>query len=317
MDSIPPRHEGDLELHHLKILHVLLAERSLTKAANSLDLTQPAISKTLARLRTHFGDPLFVRVGMRMEPTPRAMQLAEPVKAILDRLRELKATDEAFDPARSGRTFSLFMIDAAVVELLPPLLNHLRDVAPNVHVQAVRAEVQNLALWMESGLVDFAIGSFASLEQGIRRHPLWVETFASVVRGDHPRKAALLATEGFAREKHALVSAAGTGHGAGIAEKLLEDVIPPLNIVCRVPMFSAAALVARHSDCVATLPRTVAGTMAKDLGLHLFDCPVALPSLEIAQYWHERYHRDPGNRWMREVIRGLFARPQPAPARRA
>lgn len=308
MDTIPSRHEGELELHHLKILHALLAERSLTRAAMTLDLTQPAVSKTLARLRSFFGDPLFVRVGMRMEPTPKAMELAEPVKAILDRMRELRSGHETFDPATSERTFSLFMMDAAVVEMLPPLLNRLRDDAPDVHVQAVRCEVQNLGVWLESGLVDFAIGSFPVLEQGIRRHPLWVETFASVVRKDHPRKKALVTAEGFAHEKHALVSGAGTGHVYQNAEKLLEDVIPPRNIVCRVPMFSAAALVARHSDCVATLPRTVAGTMAQDLGLHLFDCPVALPAMEIAQYWHERYHRDRGNRWLREVLRELFVR---------
>jgi len=315
MDTIPSRHEGgELELHHLKILHVLLAERSLTRAAGALDLTQPAISKTLARLRTYFGDPLFVRVGMRMEPTPKAVELAEPVKAILDRMRELKSGQQAFDPATSERTFSLSMIDAAVVQLLPPLLNHLRDHAPSVRVHAVRCEVQNLDLWLESGLVDFALGAFPSLEQDIRRHPLWVEDFASLVRDDHPRKESLRTLDAFTRENHALVSAAGTGHGYHAVEKMLEEVVPARNIVCRVPMFSAAALVAKHSDCVATLPRTVAGTMARDLSLHLFDCPVALPRVEIAEYWHERYHRDPGNRWLREVMRELFVRSGPPAA---
>jgi len=309
MDTIPPRHEGELDLHHVKILHVLLAERSLTRAAACLDLTQPAISKTLARLRTYFGDPLFVRVGMRMEPTPKALELAVPVKAVLDQMRELRSGHEAFDPAKSERTFSLVMVDAAVVQMLPPLLNHLRDHAPGVHVQAVRCEVQTIDLWLESGLADLAIGAFPALVQGIRRHPLWLETFVSVVRDDHPRKAQLTSREVFVQEKHALVSAAGTGHGYQSAEKILEEVIPARNIVCRVPMFSAAALVAKHSDCVATLPRTVGTTMAKDLSLHLFDCPIRLPDMEIGQYWHERYHRDPGNRWLREVVRGLFARP--------
>jgi DNA-binding transcriptional LysR family regulator len=308
MDTIPSRHEGELDLHHLRILHVLLAERSLTKAANSLDLTQPAISKTLARLRTYFGDPLFVRVGMKMEPTPKAMELAEPVKGILDRMRDLKSGHESFDPATSERTFSLFMIDAAVVEMLPPLLNRLRDVAPGVRVQAVRTEVQNLELWLESGLVDFAIGSFPSLQQGVRRHPLWTESFASVVRSDHPRRESLSSLGAFLTENHALVSGVGTGHEYLSAERLLEDAIPPRNIVCRLPMFSAAAHIARHSDCVATLPRTVAETIAHDLGLFLFDCPIALPKMEIAHYWHERYHRDAGNRWLREVIRDLFLR---------
>ena len=175
--------------------------------------------------------------------------------------------------------------------------------------RSVRCELQTLDLWLESGLADLAIGAFPSLEQGIHRHPLWLETFASVVRADHPRKAQLTALEEFVREKHALVASAGTGHGYQSIEKILEEAIPPRNIVCRVPMFSAAALVARHSDCVATLPRTVCTTMAKDLSLHLFDCPIRLPGMEIAQYWHERYHRDPGNRWLREVTRELFARP--------
>jgi DNA-binding transcriptional LysR family regulator len=309
METIPSRHEGELDLHHLRILHVLLAERSLTKAATSLDLTQPAISKTLARLRTYFGDPLFVRVGMRMEPTPKAIELAGPVKAVLDQMRELRRGYETFDPATSERTFSIVMLDAAVVQMLPPLLNHLNTIAPGVHVQAVRCEVQNLEIWLESGLADFAIGAFPKLEQGIRRRPLWMESFISVVREGHPRADRLSASEAFLREKHALVSALGTGHGYQAAERILEDVIPARNIVCRVPIFSAAALVAKRSDCVATLPRTVGTTMAADLGLHPFECPVALPGMEIAQYWHERYHRDPGNRWLREVISELFVRP--------
>jgi DNA-binding transcriptional LysR family regulator len=312
MDSIPSRHEGELDLHQLKILHMLLAERSLTRAAASLDLTQPAISKTLARLRSYFGDPLFVRVGMRMEPTPKAMQLAEPVKAILDRMRDLRNAQEAFDPAHSERTFSLFMVDAAVVQMLPPLLNHLRDHAPGVHVQAVRCDVQNLDLWLESGLVDFAIGVFPTLLRDIHRLPLWTESFASLARAGHPRQAALATREGFLREQHALVSASGTGHGYQQAEKILEEAIPSRHIVCRLPMFSAAAHLVKHSDCLTTLPRTVAATMGGDLGLHLFDCPIALPTMEIALYWHERYHRDAGNRWLREVLRGLVARPAQA-----
>lgn len=313
MDTIPPRHEGDLDLHHLKILHVLLAERSLTKAAASLDVTQPAISKSLARLRVFFGDPLFVRVGMRMEPTPKAAELAAPVKAILDGVRALRAGQGGFDPATTERTFSLFMLDAAVVQLLPPLLNHLRDRAPRVHVQAVRCEVQSLDLWLESGLVDFAIGCFPGLVQGARRHPLWTESFACVARRDHPRCATLATMDGFLSEKHALVSATGTGHGYQQAERLLEETLPASQIVCRLPIFAAAAHLVRHSDCIATLPRTVAETMAEDLDLQLFECPVPLPRLEIAQYWHERYHRDPGNVWMRQAIRDLFMR-EPARA---
>jgi len=308
MDVSSQHGERELDLHHLQIFDVLLTERSLTRSARVLNLTQPALSKTLARLRTYFGDPLFVRVSLRMEPTPKALELAEPVRAILERMRTLRSDHAAFDPKASDRRFSLFMVDAAVVQFLPPLLNFLQAEAPRVHVQAIHCDVQHLDLWLESGLVDFAIRSFPTLTHGIRRHPLWVETYAAVVRKDHPRLGSAPSLEAFVNEKHALVSAKGTGHEHSAAERMLEAAIPPANIVCRVPMFAAAAHIARHSEVVATLPRTLAEAMARDMDLQLITVPVELPHMELAQYWHDRYHRDPGNQWFRTIFRNLFVR---------
>ena len=314
MDTIPSRDEGDIDLHHLQILDVLLKERSLTKAANVLDLTQPGISKTLARLRRYFDDPLFIRVAQRMEPTPKAMELAEPVRAILERMRTLRSDHTAFDPKTSDRTFKFFMVDAAVVQMLPPLLRFLQEEGPRMHVQAIRCDLQHLDLWLESGLVDFAIGAFTALGSGIRRHPLWTETYAAVARKGHPRLGAAPSVEMFLAENHALVTAVGSGHDYVAAERVLEAAIPRQNIVCRIPMFSAAAHLAKHSDVVTTLPRTMATAMARDLDLQLLEVPIELPPLEIAEYWHERYHRDPGNRWIRAAFRNLFLKQVGAPA---
>src|SRR5258706_9211914 len=202
MHTIPSRDEGDIELHHLQILDVLLKERSLTKAANMLDLTQPGISKTLARLRRYFDDPLFIRVAQRMEPTPKAMELAEPVRAILERMRTLRSDHTAFDPKTSDRTFKFFMVDAGVVQMLPPLLRFLQLKAPQMHVQAIRCDLQHLDLWLESGPVDFPGGSFTALRNGIRRHPLWTETYAAVARKGHPRLGASPAAGTFLPQKH-------------------------------------------------------------------------------------------------------------------
>jgi DNA-binding transcriptional LysR family regulator len=317
MDTIPQRDDGDIELQHLQILDVLLKERSLTKAAQVLDLTQPGISKTLARLRRYFDDPLFIRVAQRMEPTPKAMELGEPVRAILERMRTLRSDHTAFDPKTSDRTFKFFMVDAAVVQMLPPLLAFLQKEAPGMHVQAVRCDVQLLDLWLESGLVDFAIGSFTTLGSAIRRHPLWTETYAAVTRKEHPRLGPSPTVQAFVAEKHALVTAVSTGHDYVAAERVLEAAIPRQNIVCRIPTFSAAAHIAKHSDVVATLPRTMALGMARDLDLQLVEVPIALPAMEIAEYWHERYHRDPGNRWIRAAFRNLFLKQVAAPSARA
>jgi DNA-binding transcriptional LysR family regulator len=320
MEPIPRINDGELDLQHLQIFDILLVERNLTRCARVLNMTQPALSKTLARLRLYFGDPLFVRVALRMEPTPKALELAQPVRAILDSVRALRSDHAPFDPLVSERRFSFFMIDAAVVQLLPPLLAILRVEAPKVHVQAVPCDVHHLDQWLESGLVDLAIGAFESLTQGIRRHPLWTESYVSLFREGHPRLNAgslmahsdeagtQTALERFVAEQHALVSVAGTGHGYANAERLLESVLPPGNIVCRVPTFAAAAHIARNSDIVATVPRTLGVALADDLDLVAVEPPLPLPSMEIALYWHDRFHRDPGSQWLRAVFRRLFLR---------
>jgi DNA-binding transcriptional LysR family regulator len=300
--------EREVDLHHLQIFNVLLLERSLTKAARVLDVSQPALSKTLAKLRIYFDDPLFIRVGMRMEPTPKALALGEPVRAILDRMRLLRSDHAVFDPLISRRKFSFFSVDAAVVQMLPPVLDYLRREAPQVHIQAVHCDAQYLDLWLESGLVDFAVGAFPALMNGIRRHPLWRESYVAVVRREHPRLGPKPSLEAFIGEQHALVSAVGTGHEYLAAEHALEAAIPPANIVCMVPTFVAAAMIAKHSDVVATLPQTLAEAMARDLDLRVVEPPISLPFSDIGVYWHDRFHRDPASRWIRTVFQDLFAR---------
>ncbi|WP_042877364.1 LysR family transcriptional regulator [Cupriavidus necator] len=306
MDTIPQRHEDDLGLHHLQVLDVLLAERSLTRAARVLNITQPALSKTLAKLRTYFGDPLFVRVALRMEPTPKALALAEPVRGILERMRALRSDHVVFDPATSSRTFSLFVVDAGGAQMLPPLINRLANDAPGVHVQAVNCDAQHIDLWLESGLVDLAIGSFPGLTQGIRRQPLWRERYVAVTRRGHPRLGASPDLAAFIAEQHVLVTAAGTGHEHLSVERAVEATVPVERIVCRVPMFTTAALVACRSDAVALLPMTLGRILADEMGLQLVTPPLALPEIEIAMYWHDRVHRESGNQWIRGVLRELF-----------
>lgn len=306
MDTIRQRNELDLDFHHLQVFDVLMTEHSITKAARVLNLTQPALSRTLARLRLYFGDPLFVRVSMRMEPTPKAIELAEPIKVVLESFRGLRTSHAAFDPATSERTFNFYLLDAGVVNMLPRLLNHLSSKAPRLHVQVIQCDDQHLHLWLESGVIDLAFGSFPSLSAGIRRLPLWAESYASLTRKDHPRIDPNPSFESFVAEKHVLVSAVGTGHEHLYAERLIESHVPPENVVCRVPMFTSAAFISKHSDAIATMPRSLARSMSVDLDLQVVEPPFAFPKIKIAQYWHDRVHRDAGNQWIRNVIRDLF-----------
>jgi len=315
MDTNSQQNDRELELRHLQIFEVLLHERSLTKAARVLDLTQPALSKTLARLRLYFDDPLFVRVAMRMEPTAKALELAAPVRGIFERMRALRTDHAAFDPRTSDRKFKVFMTDAAQVKLLPALLNLLCKEAPRIQVQAINCDLQHLDLWLESGLVDLAAGSFPSLLHGIRRQFLWRECYAAVARKDHPRLRGTASLEAFINEKHALVSAVGTGHEHLAAEHTLQALIPAENIICTLPTFVSAAHIAKHSDVIVTLPRGfLAESVVADLDLQFIVVPIELPQIEIAQYWHERFHRDPGHQWFRSVLRNLFLRDRHMPA---
>lgn len=307
INSIPRSYEG-LDLQHLEALEVLLREHSLTRAAKALNVTQPALSKTLARLRHYFDDPLFVRVSLRMEPTPKALELHGPVTAILDRVRALRAEHVPFDPRKSRRTFRFCVLDAGIIHLLPPLVEMLLREAPHIRLRALPVDTQHLEPWLESGKIDFVLGSFPGLINGIRRQPLWLEKYGSVVRRGHPRLGKRPSPGAFAAEKHVLVSTLGTGHAHQLAERAVEEAVPAENIICRVPMFIGAAFVVKHTDAVATLPVTLASVLAEDLGLQLVTPPIKLPKIEICQYWHERFHRDPGNRWIRSVFARLFRR---------
>ena len=300
-------YEG-IDLPQLEALDVLLREHSLTRAARTLNVTQPALSKTLARLRRYFADPLFVRVALRMEPTPKALELQAPITAILERVRALRAEHVPFDPRKSRRTFRFCVLDAGIIHLLPPLVDVLLREAPHIRLRALPVDTQHLEPWLESGKIDFVLGSFPNLINGIRRQPLWQESYTCVVRRGHPRLRKAPSLRAFAAEKHVLVSTSGTGHAHQLAERAVEDAVPAENIIYRVPMFIGAAFVVKQTDAVATLPMTLASVLASDLGLQLVTPPIKLPRIEICQYWHERFHRDPGNKWIRSVFARLFRR---------
>ena len=305
MTTIPANY-SDLDLNHLRVLDVLLREHSLTRAALALNVTQPALSKTLARLRTYFDDPLFVRVALRMEPTPKALSLQEPVATILQQMRELRSEHVPFNPATSSRTFNFCVVDAGVIKLLPKLVSRIAEEAPHVRLRVLHLEADHLESWLVSGKVDFAMGSFPSLTKAIRRQPLWIEKYVCVVRNGHPRIGTDPTLAAFTREKHVIVSTIGTGHAHQQAERAIEAEVPEENIICRVPMFISAALLAKNTDVIATLPHTIATALAPDLKLKIVTPPIKLPKIEIFQYWHDRLHREPGTKWIRGVFTQLF-----------
>jgi DNA-binding transcriptional LysR family regulator len=309
MAPIPAGNKMEVDLRHLRAFEVLLRERNLTRAATVLGVAQPALSKTLAKLRHYFADPLFVRAGNRMEPTAKALELASAVHALLDDATMLRARHRPFDPLTSTRMFSFSVVDSGLVRLMPALLSHLEEHAPGVRLRVAPIDLEELEAALETGHLDFAMGSFPSRSKRIRRQALWSVTYVSVVRRGHPRLGPRPSVAQFAAERHVIVSTAGTGHAHQQVERALERAIPVEKIVCRVPTFMAAAFAASRTDTVATLPAGIAAELAAPLGLAVLTTPVRMPRIDVSQYWHERFHREPGNQWIRGVFARLFSSP--------
>jgi DNA-binding transcriptional LysR family regulator len=310
MMSMPQSNEHDLKLRDLRVLEVMLTEGSLTRAAIRLDTTQPSLSKALSRLRAHFGDPLLVRDGQAMRPTPKGAEILTPVRELLRAASGIgKTADAPFDPASSNRKFKLIVSDVGMVLFLPALTARLAACGPRLKLEAVPLDTYNFEARLASGEADLALGAYAKPPQDLRRQLLYHDGYLSVVRRGNPRKRLLGRIAEFSSAQHIVVTASETGHTAHrMAQETIEGAVAAERILLRLPSFIAAALVAAGTDGVATLPANLATAVKERLQLSTFQPPVKMPPISVAQYWHARVHQDSGHRWLRQTCFGLFAR---------
>ncbi len=293
-----------LDLKLLQLFDVLYQTRSVTRAAEQLGLSQPTVSIWLARLRETLHDPLFVRTPAGMQPTPRADALVVIAREALDSLRRLSESQPDFIPAVARRRFCICMTDASHVTLLPPLLAHVRAVAPQVALQAARIDRQTASL-LESGEADLALGFAPWLESGIYQQTLYGQDWICIANASHPRIARTLSLQQYGEEAHVIISA-GTG------QQLLDDALTRAGVTRNVqlvlPGFLGLGAILSTTDLIATLPRHIGETLARMNGLAVFDCPLPVPAFDVKQHWHARYHADAANRWLRGVVVNLFMR---------
>jgi DNA-binding transcriptional LysR family regulator len=312
MTRMPGSNEQGVRLRDLRILEVVLRERSLTRAAMQLGTTQPTISKVLARLRSQFDDPLLVRDGQVMRPTPRAAEIVAPLRALLQAADGIRQPAHGpFEPAAAERRFRLLLSDVGMIWFLPSLTARLASDGPRLTLEAVPLDSRHFEAKLASGDADLALGAFPKAPRGLRRQPLYVDRYVSVVRRAHPGLRRLRTAAGFRQARHVVVTASETGHGAHeVAQLALETAIAPDNVLLQMPSFVAAAVVASQTDGIATIPANLAHALS-GLQLAVFRPPIAIPPIEVAQYWHERYQKDPGHRWLRETCFALFRRERP------
>src|SRR5471030_2279868 len=205
---------SSLRLAELHVLSTLLRERSISRTAELLGTTQPAVSKVLGRLREQFADPLFVRNGHAMQPTTRALDLTQRLRTLLAAADDLGAAVATFDPARSDRQFNLLLTDVGMIHFLPPLVARVAALAPNVSLRASPLQSHQFEAALQAGEADLAIGAYPKAARHLRRQRLYSDGYRSVVRKSHARLSRMGSRKVFLEEQHILVTASELGHAA-------------------------------------------------------------------------------------------------------
>lgn len=293
----------DIDLKLLAIFEEIYRTRSVSQAAENLRVSQPTVSISLGKLRRFFNDPLFVRTSGGMEPTPHATELLKPVSNALAQIRYAVRHRIVFDPMKSERCFRICMTDISQTVLLPKLLNHLKDAAPSIRIDIINIAANTPTL-LETGEADLAIGFMPQLEAGFYQQRLFTQRFVCVVRKDHPRILDKLGLKQFVEESHIQVATSGTGHW--IIDKVLEEQQVKRKIALRLPNFLGIGSIVANTDLVVAVPERLADTLMSSANVKALKSPINFPSYAVKQHWHERYHRDPRNQWLRGVVADLF-----------
>ena len=296
----------DTDLRDLIVFSMLMRHRSVTRAATVLNLPQPTVSRCIARLREQLGDVLFVRTRAGMEPTPMALAAADAVEEIV-RIYAAQLSDPGkFDPAASRREFAIAASDVGHLLVLPSLFAAVAHDAPRVKFTAVPLSPRPLIEELQSGEVDLAIGGFPNLFAGVREQTLYKEEYVCLVREDHPTIGRRMTVGEFKRSEHIIVSTRTLGHIHQEIEKRLLEMCEPDRVRIVSHSFIVSALIIERTDLVLTVPSAVASLLGPRSSFRTMSPPTVLPGFEVKQYWHERFHGDPGNQWLRHTIASLF-----------
>lgn len=291
-------------LNLLVVLDALLNERSITRAAARLHMSQPAMSAAVGKLRQWLGDPLLVRGVGGYTLTTRAQELIDPLRLILEDIERTLQKPAGFDPATAQKTFRIAANDAFELVVLPPLMQRLQQVAPQVRiiVESTEGEVPVNAL--TDGAVDVAWGHFEATPPGLRTEVMMEDSLACLVRKGHPSIQGELSLMQFCTAQHLMVALKGNTLPDLVQRRMAESGLT-LNIALQVPHMLAAPVIVMTSDYLLTLPTRVARSYADLLGLQFLPLPFNYPPFALSLVWHERAHRDAATTWLRQSIKSV------------
>jgi DNA-binding transcriptional LysR family regulator len=292
-----------LDLRLLVLFDSLARLGSVSATARALDIPQPAVSQGLRRLRLLFDDELFLRVARRMEPTPLAASLREPIASIVEIARERILSTPVFVPRESHREFRIAATDFGAVTLLTLLLPHLAATAPDVRLTISPMDA-GIFGDLDAGRIDVGIGIITGTPANVRSQTIFVDRYAFAMRVGHPALQTRPSAALFRRSQYVVVTSfIGT---ADDASTFLSTNFSPVQIMMRVPSYSVLPTILTRTDLIALVPSTAGRAMFPGNDIGYVNPPFVLPEITVALVWHERSDADPALRWLRDEVAMLF-----------
>ena len=302
-------HIKELDLNLLRVFDAVYRARKVSRAAEMLDLTQPAVSQAMTRLRLLLKDALFTRTGTGVAPTPRAERLAPAVRAALATLEQALNEAAQFDPLASHKTFRIHMSDMGEGRFLPPLMVTLRERAPGVRIETLPVPPAEIADALDSGQIDFAFG-FLPTVKDTQRVQLLSDRYIVMLRAGHPFVAMARRRKGAAllEALRQLEFVAGRTHSDTL--RILQSLQLEDRVRLTTEHFMVLPAIVGATDLAVVMPRNIARGFAAGGGYTLIEPPFALRDFTVSLHWSRRFEADPANRWLRDLLVELFAWPE-------
>lgn len=301
-----------IDLHLIRVLHTVLTERSVSRAALRLGMYQPAVSASLKRLRELAGDPLLVRSGAGMVPTDAGLRMLEPSASIL-RAAEMLFTDiRGFDPQTAATTFRVAAADYLDPDFLPQLVAQIKAQAPQCHIEILPLSASaDCHAQLAQGEVDVVVGNWLKPPGELHIGQLFADEIVCLVARDHPAAKRGWTQEDWLQAEHIAPTPNYPG-ARGVIDDWLESQGLRRNITARCPHFGLIPRMVASTLLVLTTGRQFCERFTQDLPVQVLPCPVQFPQLAYYQLWHERTHTSAAGRWLRERVKGVAAALQSA-----
>lgn len=296
---------ASVDLNLFVVLRAVLDEGSATKAAARLNVTQSAVSNALARLRVLLDDPLVVRTGRGLTPTPRALAIAPRLSAALSALEEVTSDLATFDLATTRRTWSMAFAELYGPTLLPGLYQQMQTTAPEASLRVITVDRMAATNAMELGDLDLYLGIAAAIPAAWRSEPAFTDDIVGIVRAGHPLARRDFSLEDYLSIPHAHVRV--TPERGGEVDDALARIGRTRRVVVTAPHYSSAVPVVEVSDCATAIPRRLANHYARTREVEIFEIPLTLPAYDIRLHWHARVDADPGVAALRSMVHDVVA----------